>query len=130
MTARTFDTEGQHCSDELLLHDKNSHNSSNISVFVKPVSRKLPRVAEVAREPKPSALPDVDRGSECHFPQQYLFFSPSNSAESQHALGDPRGLSRLTHLLGDMLSWSPLTMVLCRERSLGHHETSRSLRTL
>jgi hypothetical protein len=49
---------------------QNSHNSSSISVSVKPALRKLPRVAEAAREPKPSAWPDVDKASEGHFPQQ------------------------------------------------------------
>jgi hypothetical protein len=48
---------------------QNLHNSSSISVSVKPPLQKLPRVAEAAREPKPSAWPDVDKASEGHFPQ-------------------------------------------------------------
>jgi hypothetical protein len=50
---------------------QNPHNSSSISVSVKPSLRKLPRVAEAAREPKPSAWPDVDKTSKGHFPQQF-----------------------------------------------------------
>jgi hypothetical protein len=34
---------------------QNAHNSSNISVFVKPALQEIPRVAEAAREPKPSS---------------------------------------------------------------------------
>jgi hypothetical protein len=34
---------------------QNSHNSSSISVAIKPPLQKLPRVAEAALEPKPSA---------------------------------------------------------------------------
>jgi hypothetical protein len=49
---------------------QNSHNSSSISDSVKPALQKLPRVAEAARGPKPSAWPGVDKASEYHFPQQ------------------------------------------------------------
>jgi hypothetical protein len=52
---------------------QNSHNSSSISVSVKPALRKLPRVAVAARELKPSAWPDVDKASEGHFPQHHLY---------------------------------------------------------
>jgi hypothetical protein len=48
---------------------QNSHDSSSISVSVKLARQELPRVAEAAREPKPSAWPDVDKASEGHFPQ-------------------------------------------------------------
>jgi hypothetical protein len=48
---------------------QNSHNLNSISVSVKPVLRKLPRVTEAARELKPSAWPDVDEASEGHLPQ-------------------------------------------------------------
>jgi hypothetical protein len=48
---------------------QNSHNSSSISVSVKPPLQTFPRIAEAAREPKPSAQPDVVKASEGHFPQ-------------------------------------------------------------
>jgi hypothetical protein len=54
---------------------QNSHNSSSISVPVKPALRKLPCVVEAAREPKPSAWTDVDKAFEGHFPQQATPFS-------------------------------------------------------
>jgi hypothetical protein len=47
---------------------QNSHNSSSISVFVKPPLQNFPRIAEAARESKPSAWPDVVKASEGHFP--------------------------------------------------------------
>jgi hypothetical protein len=49
---------------------QNSHNSSSISVSVKSPLQSLPRIAEAAREPKPSGRPDVVKASEGHFPQQ------------------------------------------------------------
>jgi hypothetical protein len=49
---------------------QSSHNLNSISVFVKPVLRKLPRVTEAARELKSSAWPDVDEASEGRLPQQ------------------------------------------------------------
>jgi hypothetical protein len=49
---------------------QNSHNSSSIRVSVKPPLQNFPCIAEAAREPKPSARPDVDKASEGHFPRQ------------------------------------------------------------
>jgi hypothetical protein len=49
---------------------QNPYNSSSVSVSVKPPLQKFPHIAEAAREPKPSARPDVDKASEGHFPQQ------------------------------------------------------------
>jgi hypothetical protein len=49
---------------------QNSHNSSSVSVSVKPPLQSFPRIAEVAREPKPSAWTDVVKASEGHFLQQ------------------------------------------------------------
>jgi hypothetical protein len=46
-TVRTFDTEGQHHSVGLFLHNKNSHNPSSISVFIKSSLQSFPV------EPKP-----------------------------------------------------------------------------
>jgi hypothetical protein len=51
---------------------QNSRNSSSISVSVKPPLQNFPRIAEAAREPKPSARPDVVKASEGHFPQQLV----------------------------------------------------------
>jgi hypothetical protein len=53
---------------------KNSHDSKNISVSVKPAFRRLLSVTVVAREPKPSAWPGVDKASKGHFPNS----SPSS----------------------------------------------------
>jgi hypothetical protein len=51
---------------------QNSHNSSSISVSVKLPLQNFPRIAEAAREPKPSARPDLVKASEGHFPQHRL----------------------------------------------------------
>jgi hypothetical protein len=49
---------------------QNSHSSSSVSVSVKSPLQSFPLIAEAAREPKPSARPDVVKASEGHFPQQ------------------------------------------------------------
>jgi hypothetical protein len=49
--------------------------SKNISVSVKPAFQGLLGVAVAAREPKPSAWPDVDKASEGHFPNRCLWHS-------------------------------------------------------
>jgi hypothetical protein len=49
---------------------KNPHNLSSISVFVKSPLQSFPRLAEAAREPKPTTQPDVEKASEGYFPQQ------------------------------------------------------------
>jgi hypothetical protein len=67
---RAFGTEGQHCSVGLFLHNKNSHNLSSISVSVKSPLQSFPRLAEAAREPKPTVRPDVVKASEDHFHPQ------------------------------------------------------------
>jgi hypothetical protein len=43
LTVCAFGTEGQHCSVGLFLHNKNSHNLSNISVSVKSPLQSFPR---------------------------------------------------------------------------------------
>jgi hypothetical protein len=58
-TVRTFGTEGQHHSVGLFLHNKNSHNLSSISVFVKSSLQSFPRRAEAVRGPTSTAQPDV-----------------------------------------------------------------------
>jgi hypothetical protein len=45
-------------------------NSSSISVSIRSPLQSFPRLTEVAREPKPTARPDVVKASEGHFPQQ------------------------------------------------------------
>jgi hypothetical protein len=71
-TVCAFGIEGQHRSGGLLLHNKNSHKPSSVSVSIKPPLQSLPRIAEAARGPKPSARPDVVKASEGHFPQHHL----------------------------------------------------------
>jgi hypothetical protein len=71
LTVRAFGTEGQHCSVGLFLHNKNSHNLRSISVSVKSPLQSFPRLAEAARELKPTARPDVVKASEGHFPQHH-----------------------------------------------------------
>jgi hypothetical protein len=46
------------------------HNSSSISVSIRSPLQIFPHLAEAAREPKPTARPDVVEASEGHFPQQ------------------------------------------------------------
>jgi hypothetical protein len=53
---------------------QNSHNLSSISVSIKSPLQSFPRLAEAAREPKPTARPDVVKASEGHFPQQDLSY--------------------------------------------------------
>jgi hypothetical protein len=48
---------------------QNSHNLNSISVSVKLVLRKPPRVTKTARELKSSASPDVDEASQGRLPQ-------------------------------------------------------------
>jgi hypothetical protein len=48
---------------------KSPHNLSSISVSVKSPLQSFPRLAEAAREPKPTTRPDVEKASEGHFPQ-------------------------------------------------------------
>jgi hypothetical protein len=49
---------------------QNLHNSSSISVSIRSPLQSFPRLTEAAREPKPTAQPDVVKASEGHFPQQ------------------------------------------------------------
>jgi hypothetical protein len=59
---------------------QSSHNLNSISVSVKPVLRKLPRVTEAARELKSSAWPNVGEASEGRLPQ-HILQSTSNMYE-------------------------------------------------
>jgi hypothetical protein len=56
----------------------NSHNSSSISVSVKPALQELPRATEAAHEPKPSSWPDVDKLLKAIFPNNAIakFYLP------------------------------------------------------
>jgi hypothetical protein len=47
---------------------KNPHTLSSISVSVKLPLQSFPRLGEVAREPKTTTRPDVEKASEGHFP--------------------------------------------------------------